>query len=489
MATSGLQSSMADSPPRSSLYPIAPKQAAVVRYDAPKRRSHQEHRKVPAGTYSYAGEPQTPALPSGWSAHVNPEGPLYFVYRSDIALVTDAYVYTPSVQAKIAKFVALVKKTLVEESISWPDSAELYLRPDEDEDTCGYFLLDHASQVVFWLEDVNTSDLGIMETVSDSHLRWLLNSNYWSGVETFPSHRPKRLNLKVDDLIAIINSGEADHRTSETSTFPYRADLCMHWSRMLRQAKDSPTQPYSIWTIARMWDSICNSRAWQHYGEEQARLDYTQKIVDDPKDNVPKMGSVFLTLSYALGGHPAAYLTILDRESTDGLFHLNRWQVILKDIKAEWKQCLNWSLGTSIINLLLFLIPGTSGVLASLSLVCCAGAVLSAFTLLQRHTPHPADKVPDTRMFFDESSVDGHRKAALAFALPRALFMWAAGLASAQGLVWLVREMGLYVLGELALLVLLACLSWDRWGARVASFLHWRRAPEANAYDIVENAA
>ena len=47
-------------------------------------------------------------------------------------------------------------------------SVELYLQVDDED--CNYYFIDRIAQTVFWLEEYETSDLGLHPVISPSHL-------------------------------------------------------------------------------------------------------------------------------------------------------------------------------------------------------------------------------------------------------------------------------------------------------------------------------
>jgi len=51
------------------------------------------------------------------------------------------------------------------------DSYELYLEFDEDDLSCGYYIVDHSKRCIFWLEPVSTEDVGMNPAFSMEHLR------------------------------------------------------------------------------------------------------------------------------------------------------------------------------------------------------------------------------------------------------------------------------------------------------------------------------
>ena len=64
-----------------------------------------------------------------------------------------------------------VVKMFGEIGVPLSDSYELYLEFDEDELSCGYYIVDHSKRCIFWLEPVSTEDVGMNPAFSLEHLR------------------------------------------------------------------------------------------------------------------------------------------------------------------------------------------------------------------------------------------------------------------------------------------------------------------------------
>lgn len=220
-------------------------------------------------------------MPQGWSSHVQPEGQIYFACESNPRIVTDAYMHTPAVQERILRFVDILNKTIEAKGIVLPESVECALKPDDDQDVCFYYFVDHASHTLFWLKEVSSEAVSLPHCVSESHLRESLSRQnrhastavsqiliglemehqYWIHIQLFPSHCSSRLFLAIDELISAYVQGENDRHTSETSAFPYTAEFCQHTIRLLQIARETADRPNSIWVIARAWAGIGQSFA------------------------------------------------------------------------------------------------------------------------------------------------------------------------------------------------------------------------------------
>ena len=64
-----------------------------------------------------------------------------------------------------------IVKMFGEIDVPLSDSYELYLEFDEDELSCGYYIVDHSKRCIFWLEPVSTEDVGMNPAFSMEHLR------------------------------------------------------------------------------------------------------------------------------------------------------------------------------------------------------------------------------------------------------------------------------------------------------------------------------
>lgn len=138
--------------------------------------------------------------------------------------------------------------------------------------------------------------------------------------------------------------------------------------------------------VARIWGAIVRSRHQIHYGQEHARLDRNQHIIDEEEGQ----GILFSIASRILLGVPANFAKQLERTWSDNLVYVHVWHDFMTAAQNEWRQHFNWSLGMSIVNLLLLLVPSASSELAGLSLACCGLSAIAALALLTQH--HSTDR-------------------------------------------------------------------------------------------------
>lgn len=108
-------------------------------------------------------------MPPQWSQYIHPEGKAYFWRDSGLSIVTEACMYDPETAEKVCVWATEVERQL--ECQGYPlDNLELFLETDNNDYDCSYYLVNRATNSVFWLLDYSTTDLGIRDVVSDSHL-------------------------------------------------------------------------------------------------------------------------------------------------------------------------------------------------------------------------------------------------------------------------------------------------------------------------------
>ncbi|THU95142.1 hypothetical protein K435DRAFT_859854 [Dendrothele bispora CBS 962.96] len=156
------------------------------------------------------------------------------------------------------------------------------------DDDCLYYFVNHTVRTQFWLEEVQTDELGIPDYDSPSHLRsnaislllsvhplttrieLYLEELYWSHVEHFCMHLYGGLPVKlINEVICVfshamsgasefdygfraplISISSPDQITSRTSTFFYGQKDCKKFLKLLTLAWQHPTDGHQICVVA-----------------------------------------------------------------------------------------------------------------------------------------------------------------------------------------------------------------------------------------------
>lgn len=137
----------------------------------------------------------------------------------------------------MARWIKEIEWRSAEQQIPIRDDAEIFLEPDAESDSCRYYMVDYPSRVVFWLEELDTDVLDLPATVTDSHLRVVLEEHYWTHVEYFSMHRCQDVDLALDALKTVLLHARVDQLTSTTSTFPYGAKECTDFLDVVKAAQ------------------------------------------------------------------------------------------------------------------------------------------------------------------------------------------------------------------------------------------------------------
>jgi len=427
-----------------------------TRYEKTSRVSPR-YGPLASGFCSFSRETEPRYLPLGWSEYTHPEGQLYFVYQSSPRIVTEAYLYALDVQDKISYWIEQFNRRLAASATHLPESAELFLELEEA-DTCLYYLVDYDARVEFWIEELDTEVLGLSPAVSDSHRRLELEEHFWTHMEYFPSHRCYELALFKDELTSVFLHARGDQLTSAYSTFPYSAKQCAEFLEVLSSAPCCSVSPYSTSLIARLWGVVYRHRFSTHYGQEHARLSRDQSVLDAPEIHRSRM---FCGASCLLFKIPNAYLRTLDALHVDNLVYVDQWRSAIVACREEWILYSSWGLALLIVNILSFDIPCTNHRIALSSTLLCFSAVISAVVLLVSHHGATTFQASDAAEYLSERrrETSGFQLTALAFSLPKALFLWALCAFAAQGFVWLLDATNVYVVSGAitAMLVLGLC--------------------------------
>jgi len=76
--------------------------------------------------------------------------------------------YSPELMAKVLSWVVRIEDVLEEKQIPFSENIELFIMLEDDD--CLYYFVNHATRTQFWLEEIETSAVGIPDYDSPSHL-------------------------------------------------------------------------------------------------------------------------------------------------------------------------------------------------------------------------------------------------------------------------------------------------------------------------------
>ncbi|KAF8814750.1 hypothetical protein BYT27DRAFT_6959207 [Phlegmacium glaucopus] len=395
-----------------TLYPILAQHTA--RYDVVKS-VRRKSAIIKSGMFQSSRNPSPTYMPPQWSAYIHPEGKAYFCRHFGLHIVTEAYMYDPSIAEKVCAWATEVERQAEIQGLELDGNVELFLEIDDDD--CSYYLIDRATETLFWLTEYTTGELGLKSVVSDSHLKLLLEAQYWSHIENFCMHFGGLPPKAIDDLILVFLHALADNLTSNLSTFPYTTAQCEKFLELLKFSRDRIHEGHVVAYVGRIWSIILYNRYETHYGEEQSRLSRDCAILVDKSKEVQWTRPLLSLLSLQTSDR---YLTALDALYVDQYVYGHAWTTFMGTCLKTWRQdCC-----TSVILLLLHIVclfQHVSSYLAYASSIMASTSLLTGILLLHRHEGMDNAEAHQAQTYLNGVRSDRFKfqGVALAYSLPR----------------------------------------------------------------------
>ncbi|KAK7435505.1 hypothetical protein VKT23_019627 [Stygiomarasmius scandens] len=372
---------------------------------------------TPGFLYTHETNPQY--LPPNWSSYVHPEGQLYFARDGPLRVVTELYMYSPKLMAKVLSWVVRIEDILEEKQIPFSENIELFIMLEDDD--CLYYFVNHATRTQFWLEEVDTSSVGIPDYDSPSHLKLYLEELYWWHVEHFSMHLGGLPVQLIDELICIFSHAMTDHMTSRTSTFFYGEKDCKKFLKALTLARDHPGDGHQTCVVARLWKLVCSNRFQTHYGQEISRLSRDQNIIYEPS-RPSRISRVTGALTFKTSDR---YLAKLNDIFVDHLVYETEWKQFIASCLRDWKQVSFAAFSTLLLHLFLIFLE------SSRPLAITSAALLSASFLSSTLLSHRYDRFSNVEASeaYDHleaihSEHFGFEFIAFLYSLPKAFQLW-----------------------------------------------------------------
>ncbi|KAK7026852.1 hypothetical protein VNI00_015394 [Paramarasmius palmivorus] len=407
------------------------------RYD--KKAFAASRQVLIAPTYSYTSEPEPPYLPSGWSPYTHPEGQLYFFCNAPLRIVTESYLYNSVTLEKVLYWSKHIEAILEEKQIPLSERIELFICIEED--GCSYYLVNHATQTQFWLEEVDTVSLGLPDVDSDSHLKIALAELYWIHVEYFPMHFGGLPAKSADNLICVLSHAVTDQITSKTSTYFWSLEECRQLLEVAKGARNHTHDGYQVCALARIWRTVYRNRFEIHHGQEVARLSRDQTIIYGTSETTKTFGLCDL-LTFKTAGR---YNRKLKDIFVDRLVYIAQWQPFITSSVRDWRRTSFEAFCCVLLHLILLQYLQCSP-LAIASLAFFSASILSSTILVHRYKA--LQNITASEAFAHLSTVHSEEYdfqiLAVAYALPTTFHLWGLGLLAANGLCVLAAYAGLY---------------------------------------------
>ncbi|CAK5278334.1 unnamed protein product [Mycena citricolor] len=291
--------------------------------------------------------PPVDALPEGWTRYVHPEGAQYF-HHAEKRVYTDLNVFEQSKLEDIQRYLDTIVDAMRILDVELIDGMDLVLDDyvfKGDSEGCQYYVVNHEERSVFWLEEVDSTeifDIGakVDGMSSSSILRLELEAQYWRHCELYP-HAMKTTTEIVDELRDTLVYSRGDLLTSSNSTVSWSIDEISHFQSMvdsmtqnIRPGTTAITQTSGInATIARLMHMSVRHRVFNFHGEPAARLCSDQAVYDQQRKR-----SWFISIfSPLLFFAPHFHLDGLEVLYTDGVIREHGWTQFISRLLKDWQ--------------------------------------------------------------------------------------------------------------------------------------------------------
>nr|GAT59184.1 predicted protein [Mycena chlorophos] len=402
--------------------------------------------------------PEPEYLPQEWSAHIHPEGQIYFARAGAPRVVTEAYMYRKDVLDSVLSWVKKIEDVASQNGFPVSQHVELFLKLEDDDD-CAYYFVDHSTRAQTWMEDIDTEDLGLPAVVSMSQLNLICEELYWSHVEHFPMHLGALPVATIDSLICVFTHAMCDQMTSRVSTFPYSKQECESFLSLLKNAREHSSDGNIICTVARLWSLICRNRYLTFYGQELARLSRDQAVLYDPATKHEWISTVAARVSFQTSSR---YLQRLNDVFVDRIVYAEHWGTLLTGCLRDWRSTSYEAFFGVMLHIFFFLVPSWSPWAVG-SAALFGASIFSSMLLVHRFEPMQEFCASQAMEYLDtiESPTFRFQFVALVFALPRTFFLWASLLLLANSIFMLSGFFGLYSAAALAVAALVVLLGFQ----------------------------
>ncbi|KAK7026847.1 hypothetical protein VNI00_015389 [Paramarasmius palmivorus] len=259
-------------------------------------------------------------------------------------LYTDANIYDDKILSYITNLIGQFDQYLHAHNIRLSSHVNVVfeISGDSDEMWCQYYLADHATRSVFWLDKFVLSKVSsylwseVPGVTKPSHVREFrvcivpVDPSIWF----FRQDMQSKLNIELRDIL-IYSIG--DVITSSTTTVPYEATELQQMLEMVNNIQNNMHGSKVVQPYSRLMHNFTRLRFKNFHGQLAARLDWDQSVYIPPGSKTPR-SLLLRILSPPLFFAPETYCRELDKIWIDGQIHAARWTKYFSEMHTEWQQ-------------------------------------------------------------------------------------------------------------------------------------------------------
>ncbi|KAG1733735.1 hypothetical protein EDB19DRAFT_1209482 [Suillus lakei] len=298
---------------------------------------------------------------------------------------------------------------------------------------CHYYFADHKARTLFWLHDRHqaTDDIfsGLRGVADPSHIRYTLESEYWTHCEYYPKHQMDRVNIIKELRELAMHASAGTDRLKLTTELSRILQLTTH---LKENAQDN--DPHSTCVIARFMHYFYRAKFFNFCGLPCARLEADKSVYEEDTNFHPLTGSISLAFDAMLFWAPQSHLEDLRKVWVDECINTPRWKDFNKNLMAEWGGITIYSTVMLAVDVSFLAVPNVNistswsiGIITTyLSIIFITGSLIVSVLLVrqnQRYGFESADKATD---FLSNmaGTYFGVRALATVHSLPYAMLMW-----------------------------------------------------------------
>ncbi|KAG1856754.1 hypothetical protein F4604DRAFT_1208624 [Suillus subluteus] len=444
---------------------------------------------IPALTRRFPNE-SYPWLNGDWRSCIHPEGALY-LYNTTRKTFTEAIMDQITFHSLGGCVDELYDMARTISANLEADDIELVVQlwSNEGQMTCYYYFVDHAARTLFWLHDnydATTNIFSGLRGVNNlSHIRFALESEYWTHCELYPNHQMDRVKL-LKELREVVMHASAEIITSDTSLSPFDADelsRILELINHLRENAEDNDFPHSTCVIARFMHYFYRTKFFNFCGLPCARLDADRSVYEEDTGFHPLISPLSLVFEVMLFWAPQAHLKDIRRVWVDECINTPRWKDFNRNLMTEWTGITIYSTVMLAVDVSFLAVPNVNidqshsiGIIAVyLSIIFITGSLIVS-VLLARQSRRYGFESPDKAAEFLSNLTGtffGVKALATVHSLPYAMLMWGM-IYFAIGLLYNVfKSTTTAMLASIVggCVVVIMFISWFIWAARKANNL------------------
>ncbi|KAJ7163940.1 hypothetical protein C8R43DRAFT_1122900 [Mycena crocata] len=378
--------------------------------------------------------------PPGWTVCMHPEGAQYF-FHEEKRVFTDANLYDETLLEFMNTNVYNIHDFLRANGIQLKPHVDLvvdeYLYSDKTRG-CQYYFVNHQDRSVFWVDHVRSDEIlttpgvNINGITTASHIRHVLEYQYWFHCELFPKSW-KVTHDVVDELRDILLHALGDLLTSKTSTVSssWKIEELKHMISLTDGVRGSVDRNMhnkfsgTNCLVARLMHIQICARVIHFYGQPNARLNVDQSVYAPDQKRTLLIRLLSPIIFYA----PAVHLRKLRIIYGDGLIRHRTWSEFIEKLTGEWK---SFTLDAHVLlnaNMAFLAIqsvdqggnatPNRSRAQISsyISILASIGSVIIGLLLVKQYRDREHNPVSKT-------TVGGLETLAILYSLPYAMLIW-----------------------------------------------------------------